>query len=61
MGLSPAAPGLQGDRALMSARAIYPPLEADGAIRETGTIWLLRFTDGGDWRVLSARRVDAME
>ena len=60
MRLTPAAPGLEEDRALMAARAVYPPLEADGAPRETGTIWLLRFTDGGQWRVLSARRVEAM-
>jgi len=60
MRLTPAAPGLEDDRALMAARAVYPPFEAGGAPRETGTIWLLRFTDAGDWRVLSARRVEAM-
>lgn len=60
MRLTPAAPGLEEERALMAARAVYPPLEADGAPRETGTIWLLRFTDAGEWRVLSARRVEAM-
>ena len=60
MRLTPAAPGLESDRALMAARAVYPAFEAGGAPRETGTIWLLRFTGAGDWRVLSARRVEAM-
>lgn len=61
MRLSPAAPGLHGGRALMAAWAVYPPFEAGGAPRETGTLWLLRSTRTGDWRVLSARRVDTMD
>ena len=60
MRLTPAAPGLEDERALMAARAVYPPLEPGGAPRETGTIWLVRFNDAGQWRVLSARRVEAM-
>ena len=60
MRLTPAAPGLEDDRALMAARAVYPPLEPGGAPRETGTIWLVRFNDAGQWRVLCVRRVEAM-
>lgn len=61
MRLTPAAPGMEGDRALMAARSVYPPFEPGGAARETGTIWLLRLAEAGDWRVLSARRVEAVE
>ena len=61
MRVSPAAPGLHDGRALMAAWGVYPPFEAGGAPRETGTLWLLRSTRTGDWRVLSARRVEAME
>ncbi|MCR9129266.1 MAG: hypothetical protein NXI12_07065 [Alphaproteobacteria bacterium] len=61
MRLTPAAPGMEGGRALMAARTVYPPLEPGAAPRETGTIWLLRVTEAGDWRVLSARRMEAME
>ena len=60
MRLTPAAPGLEGERALMAASALYPPFEAGDPPRETGTIWLLRFSETGGWRVLSARRVESM-
>jgi hypothetical protein len=61
MRLSVAAPALHDGRALLAARATYPPFEAGGAPRETGTIWLLRAGSDGEWRVLSARRLEAME
>ena len=60
MRLTPAAPGLSQGRALMAARAVYPPLQEGGEARETGTIWLLRLSESGEWRVLSARRMEAM-
>ena len=53
----PARPGIDNDRALISARSIYPPFETGGAERETGTIWLLA-PSGEAWRVISARRLD---
>lgn len=53
---SVARPGLAGDRALISAWSVYPPLE-DGEPRETGTIWLLT-ASGRSWRVISASRVE---
>lgn len=59
--LIPAAPALEADRALMAAHGVYPPFEAGSAPRETGTIWLLRATREGGWRVLSARRLEAVE
>ncbi|MEQ8403734.1 MAG: hypothetical protein RKE49_01465 [Oceanicaulis sp.] len=52
-----ARPGVRDDRALISAWSIYPPFEAGGAERETGTIWLLA-PSGEAWRVISARRLD---
>ena len=61
MRLTPAAPGLDGEWALMAAQAVYPPLEPGDEARETGTIWLVRLGAGGEWRVFSARRIERLE
>lgn len=61
MRLTPAAPGLDGEWALMAAQAVYPPLEPGDDPRETGTIWLVRLGASGEWSVFSARRIERLE